>query len=288
MTIPVSARLTTHRKSACWAHRRLDGPTTNLRCQSRGLRSKRTDTARRPIALVSASTAIAYSLPPTCSQVSTASVRPARWHGRELPGVFRADPAPPDPVLCVYAGHRPATQGSGDRQNTAVFDTPTRYTKRASGPRFRRSKALSSTWWQVKDSNHRSSRDGFTDQRLQACDQRQYLSPDNFRAYSPQIAGDSRLQPDTPSEQFAFTTSHNVEPDASDPGHHVEISCQPNSTSAQIDASPPATSSPSAGMTHGLSDATRILREVQHPVVVVCVEDFLDKIAQPGGLSASP
>ena len=43
------------------------------------------------------------------------------------------------------------------------------------------------------------------------------------------------------------------------------------------------------GMTHGLSDATRILREVQHPVVVVCVEpNFLDKIAQPGGLSASP
>jgi len=40
-------------------------------------------------------------------------------------------------------------------------------------------------------------------------------------------------------------------------------------------------------MTHGLSDATRILREVQRPVVVVCVEDFLNKIAQPGGLSAS-
>jgi hypothetical protein len=70
--------------------------------------------------------------------------------------------------------------------------------------------------------------------------------PNNFRAYSPQIAGDNRQQPDTPSEQFAFTTSHhNVAPDASDPGHHVEIACQPNSTSAQIDASPPATSSPS-------------------------------------------
>ena len=70
--------------------------------------------------------------------------------------------------------------------------------------------------------------------------------PNNFRAYSPQIAGASRPQPDTPSEQFASTTSHhNVEPDASDPGHHVEIACQPNSTSAQIDASPPATSSPS-------------------------------------------
>jgi len=109
-----------------------------------------------------------------------------------------------------------------------------------------------------------------------------------FAHHGLDVFDDSRLQPDTPSEQFAFTTSHNVEPDASDPGHHVEISCQPNSTSAQIDASPPETSSPSAGMTHGLSDATRILREVQHPVVVVCVEDFLDKIAQPGGLSASP
>ena len=43
-----------------------------------------------------------------------------------------------------------------------------------------------------------------------------------------------------------------------------------------------------AGMTHGLSDAPRILREVQRPVVVVCVESFLDKIAQPGGLNASP
>ena len=45
--------------------------------------------------------------------------------------------------------------------------------------------------------------------------------PDNFRAHSPQIADDRRLQPDTPSEQFALTTSrHDVEPDASDPGHH--------------------------------------------------------------------
>ena len=34
-----------------------------------------------------------------------------------------------------------------------------------------------STLWQVKDSNLRSFRDGFTDQRRQACDQRQCLSP---------------------------------------------------------------------------------------------------------------
>jgi hypothetical protein len=48
--------------------------------------------------------------------------------------------------------------------------------------------------------------------------------PDNFRAYSPQIADDRRRPPTTaghPSEQFAFTASlHDVEPDASDPGHH--------------------------------------------------------------------
>ena len=43
-----------------------------------------------------------------------------------------------------------------------------------------------------------------------------------------------------------------------------------------------------AGMIHGLSNAPRILREAQRPVVVVCLENFLDKIAQPGGLSASP
>jgi hypothetical protein len=101
---------------------------------------------------------------------------------RRIPG----EPSATRSGLRVYAGHRPATQSPEDRQNGARFDTPTRYMKKASEPRFRRSEALSHTWWQVKDSNLRSFRDGFTDQRLQACDQRQYLSPDNFRAYSPQ------------------------------------------------------------------------------------------------------
>src|ERR1035437_543851 len=32
--------------------------------------------------------------PPTSPQVSARRVRPARWHGPELPGVFPADPAP--------------------------------------------------------------------------------------------------------------------------------------------------------------------------------------------------
>src|SRR6185295_17739655 len=33
-----------------------------------------------------------------------------------------------------------------------------------------------------------------------------------------------------------------------------------------------------AGMAYGLSDATRILQEVQRPVLVICVEKFSDKI----------
>jgi hypothetical protein len=35
--------------------------------------------------------------PPTSPQASARRVRPARWRGPELPGVFRADSAPPDP-----------------------------------------------------------------------------------------------------------------------------------------------------------------------------------------------
>jgi hypothetical protein len=54
-----------------------------------------------------------------------------------------------------------------------------------------------STWWQVKESNLRTLRDGFTVPRLQACDQRKRLTRNNFRAYSPQTAEVSRGQPDT-------------------------------------------------------------------------------------------
>src|SRR5450631_1308418 len=93
--------------------------------------------------------------------------------------------------------------------------------------------------------------------------------PSNSRAYSPQIAGYNRLQPDTPSEQFAFTTSHlNVEPDASDPGLMLrscvsQLDQPPDRRFASCDIIAEC-----AGMTHGLSDATRIPRAVQRPVVV--------------------
>ena len=106
-----------------------------------------------------------------------------------------------------------------DRKTDHRFDTPNGYTKRASEPRFRRSEALSHTWWQVKDSNLRSFRDGFTVLRLQARDQRKRLTRNNLRAYSPQAADDHRLQPDIPtgnvyvnggrvSTSAASTTTH--------------------------------------------------------------------------------
>jgi hypothetical protein len=92
----------------------------------------------------------------------------------------------------------PATRTIVHRAWPCRFDTPTGYMKRASDPRFRRSEALSHTWWQVKDSNLRNFRDGFTVPRLQDRDQRKRLTRNDFRAYSPQIADDHRLQPDTP------------------------------------------------------------------------------------------
>ena len=117
--IPARARLTAHRKSTCRALRRLDGPTTNLRYQSRGLRSKGTDTADDQSRWCQLPQRL-HTPTPTSSQFSTARVRPARWHGPELPGVFRADPAPPDPALCVYAGHRPRIPSAEIRENRRV------------------------------------------------------------------------------------------------------------------------------------------------------------------------
>src|ERR1035438_8981004 len=72
---------------------------------------------------------------PTSSQFSARRVRPARWLGPELPGVFRADSAPPDQV-CAFAqvtGLRPKVLRTA---KTAPFRYPNRYIKRASETRF--------------------------------------------------------------------------------------------------------------------------------------------------------
>jgi hypothetical protein len=130
-------------------------------------------------------------LPPTSPQVSARRVRPARWRGPELPGVFRADPAPPDPVY-AFTQVKALRPKALRIAKTTPFGYPHGYIKRASELRFRSSEALSNTWWQVKDSNLRSFRDGFTDHRLQASDQRQCLSPSKLPGVFP---ADSRRQP---------------------------------------------------------------------------------------------
>ena len=122
-------------------------------------------------AMVLVSTAIAYPHPRHSRRSASHRVRPALRRGSELTGAFPADVEPAQPGERVCAGHRPAIQQPAERQNTVVFDTPTRYKKEGLRPRFRWSEALSRTWWQVKDSNLRSFRDGFTDHGRQRADQ---------------------------------------------------------------------------------------------------------------------
>ena len=121
-----------------------------------------------------------------------ATVRPALWCKPQLACAFPTNLEPARSGLRVCAGHRPAAPEPDDRQNRAVFDTPAWYMRRGPRPRFRRSEALSRTRWQVKDSNLRSSRDGFTVQRRQACDQRECLSPQQLPCVFPT---NSRRQP---------------------------------------------------------------------------------------------
>ena len=77
--------------------------------------------------------------PPTYPQVSAPAVRPARWCKPQLACAFPTNLEPARSGLRVYAGHRPAAPEPDDRQNRAVFDTPTRYKKEGLRPRFRRS-----------------------------------------------------------------------------------------------------------------------------------------------------
>src|SRR5665811_2185959 len=119
------------------------------------------------------------------AQVSAPAVRPARWCKPQLACAFLTNLEPARSGLRVRAGHRPAATEPDDRQNRGSLDTPTRYVTRASDPRFRWSEALSHTWWQVKDSNLRSSRDGFTDHGRQRADQRKRTLPQQLTCAFP-------------------------------------------------------------------------------------------------------
>jgi hypothetical protein len=154
-------------------------------------RWKTTRHYRRPIAKVSASTAITYPHP---QRPRRSALGESGQHGGMDPNFLTYSartstrPSPPD-AFAQVTGLRPKVPRTAKRHR---FDTPARYIRRASEPRFRRSEALSGTWWQVKDSNLRSFRDGFTDHRLQARNQRQCLSPNKLPGVFPT---DSRRQP---------------------------------------------------------------------------------------------
>src|SRR5450759_3130671 len=81
--------------------------------------------------MVLVSTAIAYPPPRHPRRSALGPVRPARWSGPKLPHAFPTDlePAQVGPRVC--AGHRPAAPEPDNRQNRVVFDTPTRYMRRA-------------------------------------------------------------------------------------------------------------------------------------------------------------
>jgi len=98
-----------------------------------------------------------------------------------------------------WASYRPVAEGRDDRLIHGSLDAPTGYTK---GPLAGISaiRGPFSTWWQVKDSNLRGFRVGFTDHRPHARDQRQCLSPNTSGRIpnrQPTSTDDSRSQPDT-------------------------------------------------------------------------------------------
>jgi hypothetical protein len=145
--------------------------------------------------------------PPTTAQVIAPAVRPARGRCPELPHVFPADVHP-------SRAHYAFVQVMGLRPKAVMADSATSFwipppgTLRGPRPAFPQVRDPFSTWWQVKDSNLRSFRDGFPDHRLQARDQRQSLSPNTLRSVFPT---DNRRPPTTTGHQHAIRV-HGVAP----------------------------------------------------------------------------
>ncbi len=88
-------------------------------------------------------------------------VRPTRWRGPKLPQVFRADvdAGGPPYALVQVTSLRPKAAMT---DSSALFCTPHPRTREGPRPASPLVRGLIGTWWQVKDSNLRSFRDGFT------------------------------------------------------------------------------------------------------------------------------
>jgi hypothetical protein len=112
-------------------------------------------------AMVLVSTAIAYPHPRHTRRSASQRVRPARRRGPELTGAFPADvdPARLPSTFAQVTALRPKAE-MVDSSNP--FWIPPPGTREGPRPAFPQVRGPLSTWWQVKDSNLRSFRDGFT------------------------------------------------------------------------------------------------------------------------------
>src|SRR5450631_613546 len=113
-----------------------------------------------------------YIPPPlACPQVSAPAVRSARWCRPNFL-LYSSQTQNPRHPISAFA------QVTGLRPKTATTDSSTTIWIPQQGVRkgpwlaFPQVRSPFSTWWQVKDSNLRSFRDGFTDQQRHARDQR--------------------------------------------------------------------------------------------------------------------
>jgi len=159
------------------------------------------------------SAVVAYPPPWYLRRSAPGRVRPARRRGPELTGAFPADvdPARLPSTFAQVTALRPKAE-MVDSSNP--FWIPPPGTREGPRPAFPQVRGPLSTWWQVKDSNLRSFRDGFTDHRHQACDQRKCRS---CRQLSCVFPTDGRRPPATaghPGEHFALRGATRCHPTA--------------------------------------------------------------------------
>src|SRR5450759_5183939 len=113
------------------------------------------------------SAVIAYPPPWYLRRSAPGRVRPARRRGPELTGAFPAD-VDPSRLPSTFAQVTALRPKAEMVDSSNPFWIPPPGTREGPRPAFPQVRGPLSTWWQVKDSNLRSFRDGFTDHRHQA------------------------------------------------------------------------------------------------------------------------
>ena len=174
--------------------------------------------------------------PPYAYQVPTISGSPSVVASRPGRRTFRA---PGRPSLGRASGFRIRAPSSPSRtahghSQASRWEAPL---GAGGGPAPSSHQSPFSTWWQVKDLDLRSFRDGFTAPSGKPVNSDNACPPTHFRAYSPQIADYIRRQPDSPANNSRV---HYFAPRRRDPMPQtravmVEIAHQLTSPSAKVD-----------------------------------------------------